>query len=367
MTQITPLAFWLGISEANRSHPPLLSVPTTTHTPEQTEQCRAAAALEMAMKQKFSQKDHMRQAKVVKQNEGDVVTEREMMRGVVNSKLLSSDFSLRKVFNMTMAHQLDPPKCAASDDDLAFACVKWRNLAKDFRNTALLTILPNDARMISFTQAKHIRARVNDDVSLLGLAIHEDIGAYLPSGPQSEERERFSKEYVLGYIMQFANYYSGRLNTISVTPSGQVNWGTDFEWFTVTAVPGQPGAFVIRFIGGQQIDMPDEVKGAGTGEWTITHNMDFNRSTLARKGYDRRMTQIFRDAGHALVGPKTRNCPDWLIKAQESKKAGNNVVPNENSPPSMSSGTASIPVPAVNPAPGAAQDENDDDDDDEEM
>jgi hypothetical protein len=197
----------------------------------------------------FSQKAHMKSAKILKQNDEDCKTEKEMMHDVVNEKMKMCDFALRKVFNMTMGKQLDPPRFAVSDDDLPFASVKWRLLQKDLRGTALDTMLPNDTRMARFLGAKHLKSRVNDDCHLICLAIHEDPSGHLPDGPQSQERQRFSKTHVLGFMLQYNAYYGNRLTDIEVNDEGQVMWGATFGWFKVLAVPGQPGEYIVMSTG----------------------------------------------------------------------------------------------------------------------
>jgi hypothetical protein len=120
--------------------------------------------------------------------------------------------------------------------------------------------------------------------------------------------------------MQFNAFFGNRLLRVVVDQNGQVVWGPDFGWWIVIAIPSQPGNFMIRHIGGAELQMPDDIASAGSGEWTIHFNTDFYKATLSRKNYDRKIHQIFKDEGVFVEPPKTRPCPNWLLQLQKESK-----------------------------------------------
>ena len=111
----------------------------------------------------FSQKDLVKSVKIIKQNSEDEKTERTMMIEVVHEKVDNCGHALRKVFNMVMGKQLEPPRVLPSEDDLPLQSVKWRLLTKTIRTAGLESIGNGDPRIVRFLQAPHTKARINDD------------------------------------------------------------------------------------------------------------------------------------------------------------------------------------------------------------
>jgi hypothetical protein len=172
-----------------------------------------------------------------------------------------------------------------------------------------------------FCSVKHTREKVNDDVYILAIAIHEDVHSFMPDGEESAVRGRYSRSHVVNFIDEHAAFYGHRLRKLVLDDQGHVLWGARFGWFILIANPDSADAYTLRFISGQEMVLPEDIANAGSGTWTIAYNWSCGDATLSRHNFDRPITKIFADAGISIGLPIQRRCPKWLEALLKERKS----------------------------------------------
>jgi hypothetical protein len=194
-------------------------------------------------------------------------------------------------------------------------------------------------------------------------------------------------KHTLSWVGEHAAFYQHRLRDLVVDANGQVRWGIHFGWFLLKQDPGSDSN-ILRHIGGGELELPDDIRNAGSGEWEIGCNWDFATACLKRKNFERTLVRIFRDQAVDITPPLHRGCPGWLEELQkngtettvhvqntptpqqrhelasgsQSEKMSKAVVKDADS--GASSVGASVQIVAPPPPPGLADPLGDSDDDD---